>query len=245
MSFIGNAIGKTVGGITGARQQGKAAEAAAGAQIAAAESGIAEQRVAREEMQRLLQPYVDAGTGALGAQRNLIGLSGQPAQREAIEALSASPEFQALLQQGENAMLQNASATGGLRGGNLQGALAQFRPAMLAQLIAQQYERLGGLTGIGQASAAGVGAAGQQTGAAIADLLAQQGAARAGGQIARGSTARAAFGDLLQIGSVLAGKGAGGPPVSVAPAPTIGSTNVGANYSFGGGSGLGLKMPTF
>lgn len=243
MSFIGNAIGGIVGGITGAKQQSKAAQAAAGSQIEAAQSGIAEQRAAREEMQRLLQPYVDAGTGALGAQKNLIGLSGQPAQREAIDALSASPEFQALLQQGENAMLQNASATGGLRGGNLQGALAQFRPAMLAQLIAQQYERLGGLTGIGQASAAGVGAAGQQTGAIIADLLAQQGAARAGGQIARGSTARAAFGDLLQIGSVLAGKGAGGPPMSVAPSPSIGPTNVSANYSFGGGgSGLGLKF---
>lgn len=143
--------------------------------------------------------------GALQAQQALIGLGGQPAQREAIAALEASPEFQALTQQGENALLQQASATGGLRGGNLQGALAQFRPQLLAQLINQQYGRLGGLTTLGQASAAGVGAAGQQTGAAIADLLAKQGAATAGGQIARGSVARQGFSDLLKIGSTIAG----------------------------------------
>lgn len=208
MSFIGKAIGS----LTGASSQAKAAERAGETQAAAAQAGIEEQRRQFDALQRLQQPFVQAGTGALGAQQSLIGLSGQPAQREAIEALSASPEFQALLQQGENAMLQNASATGGLRGGNLQGALAQFRPAMLSQLIAQQYERLGGLTGIGQASAAGVGAAGQQTGANIANLLAQQGAARAGGQIARGSVARQGFGDLLKIGSTIAGAGGFGAP---------------------------------
>lgn len=205
MSFIGNAIGKVVGGITGARQQAKAAEAAAGTQAAASQAGIDEQRRQFDALQALLQPYVQAGTGALGAQQGLIGLGGQPAQRQAIEALASSPEFQALTQQGENALLQQASATGGLRGGNLQGALAQFRPGMLSQLIAQQYERLGGLTGIGQASAAGVGAAGQQTGANIANLLAQQGAATAGGQLARGGVARQAFSDLLKIGSTVAG----------------------------------------
>lgn len=205
MSFIGNAIGKIVGGITGASQQAKAAEAAAGTQAAASQAGIEEQRRQFEAMRQLLQPYVQAGTGALGAQQGLIGLSGQPAQQEAVSALAASPEFQALTQQGEDVLLQQASATGGLRGGNIQGALAQFRPQMLAQLISRQYERLGGLTGIGQASAAGVGAAGQQTGAAIADLLAQQAAAKAGGQIARGGVARQAFGDVLKIGSTLAG----------------------------------------
>ena len=83
-------------------------------------------------------------------------------------------------------MLQRASATGGLRGGNIQGALAQFRPQMLNSLIEQQYGRLGGMTALGQQSAAGVGAAGQQTGVNVANLLGQQGAAQAGGQIAQG-----------------------------------------------------------
>ncbi|WP_449405980.1 hypothetical protein [Massilia phosphatilytica] len=37
-----------------------------------------------------------------------------------------APRFQALQQQGNDAILANASATGGLRGGNVQGALGQF-----------------------------------------------------------------------------------------------------------------------
>lgn len=203
MSFIGKAIGS----ITGASSAAKAAEQAGATQAAAAQAGIEEQRRQFDALQALLQPFVQAGTGALGGQQALIGLSGQPAQQQAIEALTTSPEFQALTQQGENALLQRASATGGLRGGNLQGALAQFRPQLLSQLIGQQYERLGGLTSLGQASAAGVGTAGQRTGGAIADLLAQQGAARAGGQIARGSVARQGFGDLLKIGGTIAGFG--------------------------------------
>ena len=51
-----------------------------------------------------------------------------------------------MVRQGEEAILQGASATGGLRGGNVQAALAQFRPAMLNRFVQQQYERLGGLT---------------------------------------------------------------------------------------------------
>lgn len=197
-------------------------------------------------MQRLLTPFVEAGTGALEQQRRLIGLGQPNDQAQEIAELSASPEFQALLQQGENAMLQNASATGGLRGGNLQGALAQFRPQMLAQLINQQYSRLGGLSALGQASAASVGGAGQTAAGNIANLLAQQGAATAGGQIARGNVAQQGFGQGLQIASSLLGAfgGFGGGGAAAAPAAAIGPTTLGpVNYSLGGGgSGLGLKF---
>jgi hypothetical protein len=206
-----------------------------------------EQRRQFEKVQELLAPYVQAGGGALGGyspyqaagtgalptlqqfaqagapaleqQQALIGLRGPDAQQQAIEALQSGPQFQALQQQGENAILQSASATGGLRGGNLQGALAQFRPQLLSELIGQQYSRLGGLASVGgtvaqnlatagmdatgelarlgQASAAGTGAAVPATNSAISNLLAQQGAstaaglqqqgaAMAGGQLAQG-----------------------------------------------------------
>ena len=83
-------------------------------------------------------------------------------------------------------MLSRASATGGLRGGNIQAALGQFRPQLLSNLIEKQYGQLGGLATLGQSSAAGVGTAGMNTGANIANLLGQQGAAQAGGAIAQG-----------------------------------------------------------
>jgi hypothetical protein len=108
-----------------------------------------------------------------------------------------------LQQQGENALLQNASATGGLRGGNLQAALAQFRPQLFSQLIESQYGKLGALSGLGQASAAGQAAAAQQTGSDIATLLGQQGAAQAGSALASGQAQANAWGNVGQsIGNV-------------------------------------------
>lgn len=199
MSFIGNAIGRVVGGITGAKQQAQAAEAAAATQAGASEAAIAEQRRQFDILTELLRPYVEAGQPALQGQQALIGLRGAPEQQAAISAIEQSPFFQSAVRQGEEALLQRASATGGLRGGNIQAALAQFRPKMLESQIAQQYERLGGLTSLGQASAAGQAGAGMQSAGAIGNLLAQRGAALAGGQIAQGSVARQGFADLQAI----------------------------------------------
>ena len=194
--FTGNTlysdIYSNVTGATAANDQAAAALAAAeieatGAtdaaaiQAAAAQAGIDEQQRQFDAMQELLSPYVQAGTQSLTSQQNLAGLNGAEAQAAAINALSNSPEMAGLYAQGENALMQSGSATGGLRGGNTQAALAQFRPQMLSGLINQQYGRLGGITQMGQASAAGVGSAGMQSATNIANLLAQQGNASAGG----------------------------------------------------------------
>lgn len=227
---LGSGFGKVVGSITGATQAAKGAERAADVQAAASQAGIEEQRRQFDEMMKVLSPYVQAGTGAmaglqpyaqagapaLAAQQALAGLAGPEAQQAAIAQLSASPEMQAMVKQGEEAMLQRAAATGGLRGGNIQAALAQFRPQVLSELINRQYGRLGGLTSLGQqttqniaqlgqASAAGQGAGGLQTAANIANLLGEQGAAQAGGIMGKYGRTSAAFGDLLDIVGAAAG----------------------------------------
>lgn len=189
--------------LSGVAQAG-AAKKAAGAQTAAAQAGIEEQRRQFDAVQKLLAPFVGAGTGALAQQSALIGLGGAEAQTAALRALEQGPEFAALTRQGEEAILQNAAATGGLRGGNVQAALAQFRPQILSGLIEQQYSRLGGLATAGQNAAAGVGTAGMQTGQNIAQLLAQQGAARAGSALAGGR----AFGNILGDVGLMLGRGA-------------------------------------
>ena len=204
MSFIGDFIGDVFGGITGAKQAGKAAEAGAATQAAAAEKGIEEQRRQFDKLVELMSPYVVAGVPALTAQQALVGLQGPEAEQAALERITGGSTFQEFARQGEEALLQRASATGGLRGGNIQGALAQFRPQLLNQLIEQQYTQLGGLTNIGQASAVRQAAAGQQTGTNVANLLANQGAAIAGGQVARGNVGRQAFGDILGIAKTVA-----------------------------------------
>lgn len=184
--MAGAAVVSVGAGIYSANKQSSAAKSAAQAQTDSAQAGIEEQRRQFDKVQELLAPFVNAGTSALSGQKDLLGTNGAAAQQSAIDALQASPQFQTLTQQGEEAILANASATGGLRGGNVQGSLAQFRPQVLSQLIEQQYQRLGGMTQLGQASAAGVGSAGIQTGNNVTQLLQQQGAAQAGASIAQG-----------------------------------------------------------
>jgi len=184
---IGSALGNVIGNVTGINQQVNAQQQAAQTQAGAYGQGIEEQRRQFDELQKLLRPYVQAGQGGLQGYQNLLGLGGQANQQAAISALQSSPEMAAMIQQGENAMLQNASATGGLRGGNLQGALAQYRPQLLNQMIEQQYGRLGGLAQMGQNSAAGVGSAGMGMASNIGNLLANQSSALSQGILAGGS----------------------------------------------------------
>lgn len=203
MSFIGKAVGM----LTGAQDQADAAAHASAAQMDTANAGIAEQRRQFDAMQQLMQPFVNAGTGALTGQQNLIGLNGGDAQQTAINGIQSGPQFQSMLKQGENSILANASATGGLRGGNTQAALAQFSPSLLSQLINDQYTKLGGLTSLGQNSSAGVGNAGMTTGNNVANLLGQSGSAQAGGILAQGSVGASGFNTLGQIAGMYGGLG--------------------------------------
>jgi hypothetical protein len=203
------AIALGVGALGSAAIGASAASKAGKAQVAAADKGVEEQRAAREEMRRLLEPYVAAGGPALEAQMGALGLRGTEAQQAYVAQQEQSPIFQALARQQEESILQNASATGGLRGGNVQGALAQFRPALLNQFLTQQYDRLGGMTALGQQSAAGVGAAGQQSAGAIADLFGQAGAARAGSALGVGRALSGPFNLASTLGGMSASKSMG------------------------------------
>lgn len=188
-----------------AKAQKNAANQAADAQIQSNQAAIDEQKRQFDAIQELMKPYVNAGTGALAGQQDLLGLNGASKQQAAIDAINNSQAMQTYMQQGENAILQNASATGGLRGGNTQSALSQFRPQLLNQLINQQYQNLGGLTSIGQNAAAGVGNAGMQSANNIGNLLQQSGAAQAGNALAQGKATANQWADIGNLVGQLGG----------------------------------------
>ena len=155
-----------------------------------------------------------------GGDLSAFQTGGAQGQQQAISQFEQSPMFQALARQGEDAILQNASATGGLRGGNVQGALAQFRPALLNQQIQQQFQNLGGLTALGQNSAAGVGAGGFQAAGNIGNIMAgnatnQGNAALAGANATSQGLGRFAntVGGLFGSGG-FGGMGSGGLPTA-------------------------------
>ena len=182
-AVVGSAV---VGGVMSSQAQKKAAKSAASAQSESSQAGIDEQRRQFDAIQALMKPYVNAGTQGLGGQQDLLGLNGNQAQQDAINNISNSAEFQTYLNQGENAIRQNSSATGGLRGGNTQAALSQFSPQLLNQMIGQRYSNLGGLTSLGQNAAAGVGNAGMQSANNISNLMQSVGQAQAGSALAQG-----------------------------------------------------------
>lgn len=204
------AAGGILGGILGGKSQERAAESAAASQAVASDKAIAEQRRQFDELQELLKPYVSAGLPALTAQQNLLGLGGNQAQQTAIDAIKNSSQFAELNAQGQNAILQNASATGGLRGGNTQAALAQFSPQLLQSLIDKQFTNLGGLTSLGQNAAAMQGNAGMQTARTVSDQLNQIGAANAGLALASGQVNANMFAGLGKFAGTLGGLYEGG-----------------------------------
>ena len=202
-----------------ASTQARAAEAGQETQRQMFEQGQETQRQMFERTQEILRPYVQAGEAQLPTlggyttagpqaferQLDLAGLRGPQAQQAAIEQVRTQPRFGALTQAGEEAILANASATGGLRGGNTQNALARFRSDLLADEIEREYARFGGLTAFGQgvsqnlaqmglASAANVGTAALQTGQSISSL---QGAAGQGIAALQGAAGAARAGGIV------------------------------------------------
>lgn len=198
--MVAAAVGGAVvaGGIYSSSQQGKAAGKAANAQEAASMAGIEEQRRQFDSMQALLKPYVTAGTGSLTAQQDILGLNGADKQQAAINGIKAGPAYTSAMQSGANLITQNAAATGGLRGGNTQEALGRYGGDLLTTLTQNQFANLGGLTSLGQNSAAQTGNAGMQSASNISTLLANQGAAQAGGYIAQGNANAGMANSLLQ-----------------------------------------------
>jgi len=145
----------------------------------------------------ITQQYAQAGMPAFQGQQDLIGLGGPEAERAAIASIQEGPEMQALLQQGENRILQNASATGGMRGGNTQAAMAQFAPQILNSLIDKKYSRLGGISDVGRVSAQNMGSQG---------INSAQNLFGAGGNMAQYLTGsgQSAVGQMAQLGQASA-----------------------------------------
>jgi len=160
---------------------GKGASKAAKTQAAAYQKGIDEQHNEFATTQANFAPYLAAGNDALGSTLDLLGLgsSGMQGQQSAIDALKSSPAFTSLFRQGNDTILQNASATGGLRGGNTQNSLANFGSDLLSQVIQQRLGNLGGLVSTGAGGVGQLGQLGQNNANSISSLLGQQGNANA------------------------------------------------------------------
>lgn len=226
---------------------GGAAGAAAGGQLEANGASIGETRrefdisqAKYDAAQKVLQPWIATGQQGMTGQQDLLGLNGAPQQQFAIDELQKGPQFTSTQKLGENRILANASATGGLRGGNVQGALSQFNGTLLSQIIQQQYANYAGLSSNGLAAAGAngnlaAGAAGnaQNVGSSIAGVLQQNGQVQAGGILGQANAGAGLASSLANGAGVIAGKFLG-------PTPATPASTVAAGNGFGGFSNAEL-----
>lgn len=190
------AVGGIAGGVIASKGASSAANKAAAAQTQAAQLGIDEQRRQYDTTRADLMPWMTQGASASAAQGDLLGLNGPEKQQAAIAAQQGSPLYESLFRTGVNTTLANASATGGLRGGNTEAALYDKGKDTLAQVIEAQLTRLGGVSEQGQSAAAQTGAFGANSANSIAQLLGEQGSAQAGAAIASGAANAAMIKDI-------------------------------------------------
>ena len=199
MGFIKKGF-DAITGKTGAKEASKA-------QQQATQQGMAEQKRQFDLMQQLMNPYVQAGQQGLSGQQDLLGLNGFDKQQGAIGNIENSPFFKSQYQQAENALLQNAAATGGLRGGNFQEALADNRSNMLFNNVNQQLQNLSGVASNGQSAAAGLGGNAMTFGNNMAQGYQDIGQAQAGYQLAKGQIYTGLYNNALKGAAAAMGGG--------------------------------------
>lgn len=175
-----------VGGLIGGNSAKKGADKAAQLQYDATMAGIGESKRQFDTTRQDYAPYQALGTSAIMPLRDLVGVNGADAQQTIIDQLKGGPLYSSLIDSGEEALLANASATGGLRGGNTEEALARFRGDTLNSVIANQLAQYSSLVGIGSGATDAVSNFGANA-VAQQNALRNQGAeAKAGAALYRG-----------------------------------------------------------
>ena len=197
MSFVGDAIGSVVGGITGSNKAAKA-------QTNAANQSAALSKEQFQQIQQNLAPFLQFGTSQLQGLQGLM----QPLDRQGeLAQFYQSPEFALQSRQARGQQLAAAEATGGLGSTSTGNALASIAPQLglsyLGQREAQQadlFNRLMSGAGMGLNAASMTGQAGQNYVSQASNAFNQAGAAQAGGAIS-------GFNTLMGLGGTFIGAG--------------------------------------
>jgi len=191
---------KVVKGVFGG---GDAADDAADAQAKSSEAAVAEQRRQFDITQKNLSPYLRAGASALDEQQELLGLKGATVQQNAFDQFNESPGQAFLRERGERALLQNASAIGGLGGGNVRSALQEQGIGFAQQQLNTRLSQIAGLSGTGGNAATQLGVIGSNTANAIGQNLQAGGQARASGILGEQQANAELAGNVISAGAFL------------------------------------------
>jgi len=142
-----------VGGtLIASNQQKKAAKGAANAAANAAGASAEQLQQNYDRTKENLQPYIDAGTGAL-TKINAVN-NGD------YSGFENSPDYIFARDQGIQGVDRSAAARGSLYSGGTSADLAKFASGLASQNLNTYYGRLTGLASLGQGSATSLGSIG-------------------------------------------------------------------------------------
>lgn len=126
----------------------------ASATKSASNAAISEQQQALQSQQQLAAPYTALGTSAMPQYEALLGIGAGANSATTLAALQNTPGYQFTQQQGQQGILNAASASGGV-GGNTLAALDQYNTGLADQTYQNAVGNAQGAVGLGQAAAAG------------------------------------------------------------------------------------------
>lgn len=141
-------------GVIGAAGSAVAGGEAAGATTSASNAAITEQNSALQQQAQLSAPYRQLGQDAIGSYEGLLGIGPNANAGTISEALAKTPGYQFTQSQGEQGILNQASAAGGFSG-NTATALDQYNTGLADQTYQNALGNAQGAVGMGQAAAAG------------------------------------------------------------------------------------------
>jgi hypothetical protein len=140
--------------VVGAAGSAVAGSEAAGATKSAANTAAGAQYAALDQQAALSAPYRGVGTQAIGQYENLLGIGPNANAQTIQQALASTPGYQFTQQQGEQGILNAASAAGGFSG-NTATALDQYNTGLANQTYQQALGNSLNAVELGQSAAAG------------------------------------------------------------------------------------------
>lgn len=169
-SFVGDILGD----ITGTNEAAKASKQAAGEQLEFQREGL-------DYMKQVQAPMLEYRNKALPSLYGFYDPANPQGQQQFVDSAMQSPFYNQMIQQGEEAVMRNAAATGGLRSGTTQQNLARNSQNVLQSLVGQQ------LQGLGSFAQTPINTQG------IANQYNMMGGTQAGGTLAAGQAQQDAF----------------------------------------------------
>jgi len=159
MAEIWGAAAVVVGAVYSANKQAGAAKASGNASERAANAAIAQSNANYDRTKENLDPFINAGNGALGQMQAL--------NNGDFSSFTASPDYEFTRDQGIQASDRSAASRGSLYSGGHSADLMALGQGLASQQYGNYYSRLQGLAGLGNSSALGLGSIGTGNAAAV------------------------------------------------------------------------------